>query len=88
MQIFVIFSKHNRFAKDLLNPKVKLEPWMHIGVIELGSGRFGYAIWTWDTRQVIDEGELSREQEDKIRFYITDKIPLAMRYKRMTIICH
>lgn len=72
MLALTILSQRNRFAKDALNLKVKLEPWMHIGVIDLDNGKFGYAVWVWDSRQVIDEGELSKEQEDEIKFYITD----------------
>ena len=72
MVSLTLFSQHNRFVTDVLSPRIKLEPWMHIGVIELDNGKFGYAIWVWDSRQVIDEGELSKEQEDKIRFYIID----------------
>lgn len=72
MLALTIFSQRNRFVTDVLNPRIKLEPWMHIGVIELDNGKFGYAVWVWDSRQIIDEGELSKEQEDKIKFYITD----------------
>src|SRR5699024_9500914 len=39
---------------------------------ELDNGKLGYSIWTWDSRQVIKESELSKGQEDRIRFYITD----------------
>lgn len=72
MSALTIFSQRNSFVKDVLNSKIKLEPWMHIGVIELDDGTFGYAIWIWDSRQVIDESELSKEQGEKIRFYIAD----------------
>ena len=72
MQTVTIFSRTNSFVKDSLNSKVKFEPWMHIGIIEFDDGKFGYAIWVWDSRQVIDEGELSKEQGDKIKFYVTD----------------
>lgn len=70
--MFAIFSESNRLIKDILKSKIQLEPWMHIGIIELDNGKFGYSIWTWDSRQVIEESELSIEQEDRIRFYITD----------------
>lgn len=72
MSTLTIFSQRHGFVKDTLNSKIKLEPWMHIGVIELDDGKFGYAIWVWDSRQVIEDGEISKEQGDKIRFYITD----------------
>lgn len=70
MPALMIFSQRNSFVKDIL--KIKLEPWMHIGFIELDNDKFGYAIWVWDSREVINEGELSKELEDKIKFYITD----------------
>lgn len=70
--MLAIFSESNRFIKDILKSKIQLEPWMHIGIIELDNGKLGYSIWTWDSRQVIEENELSKEQEDKIRFYTTD----------------
>lgn len=72
MSTLTILSQRDSFAKYVLNSKIRLEPWMHIGIIELDNGKFGYAIWVWDSRQVLDEGELSKEQEDKIKFYITD----------------
>lgn len=70
--MLAIFSDSNRFVKDILKSKIQLEPWMHIGIIELNNGKLGYSIWAWDSRQVIEESELSKEQEDRIRFYITD----------------
>lgn len=72
MSALTIFSERNRFVSDILNSKIKLEPWMHIGVIELDNDKFGYAIWVWDSRQVIDEGELPKEHEDQIGVSITD----------------
>ena len=62
MSKLTIFSQRKGFV----------EPWMHIGVIELDNGKFGYAIWIWDSREVIEEGELSKEQVNNIKFYITD----------------
>ena len=70
--MLAIFSESNRFIKDILKSKIQLEPWMHIGIIELDNGKLGYSIWTWDSRQVIEENELSKGQEERIRFYITD----------------
>ena len=73
MPDLTIFLHANRFVKDVLNPSVKLEPWMHVGTIELDNGNLGYAIELWDSRQVIEEGELSDKQSCEIRFYITDQ---------------
>lgn len=70
--MLAIFSDSNRFVKDILKSKIQLEPWMHIGIIELDNGKLGFSIWTWDSRQVILESELSKRQENRIRFYISD----------------
>lgn len=72
VSILTILSQRDSIAKYVLNSKIKLEPWMHIGIIELDNGTFGYAIWVWDSRQVIDEAELPKEHEDQIGVYITD----------------
>ena len=72
MSTLTLFSKHHSFVKEALNPRIKLEPWMHIGIIELDNGKLGYVIWIWDSRQVIEEGVLSKDREEKIRLYITD----------------
>jgi len=72
MPELVLLSPHNRFVKDILKFKIQPEPWMHLGIIECDNGNRGYALWIWDSRQVIEEGYLSEEQKDRIGLYVTD----------------
>lgn len=72
MPELVLLSPQNRFVKDILKLKIQPEPWMHLGIIEWDNGNRGYALWIWDSRQVIEEGYLSEEQNDRIGLYITD----------------
>lgn len=72
MPELVLLSPQNRFVKDILKLKIQPEPWMHLGIIEWDNGNRGYALWIWDSRQVIEEGYLSEKQNDRIGLYITD----------------
>lgn len=72
MPELILLSPQNRFVKDILKLKIQPKPWMHLGIIKWNNGNRGYAIWIWDSRQVIEEGYLSEEQKDRIDLYITD----------------
>ncbi len=72
MPELVLLSPQNRFVKDILKLKIHPKPWMHLGIIKWDNGKRGYALWIWDSRQVIEDGYLSEEQKDRIDLYITD----------------
>ena len=72
MPELILLSPQNRFVKDILKLKIHPKPWMHLGIIKWDNGKRGYALWIWDSRQVIEEDYLSEEQKDRIDLYITD----------------
>jgi len=72
MPELVLLFPCNRFVKDIVKLKIQLELCMHIGIIEWDNGNRGYALWIWDSRQVVEESYLSEEQKDRIGLYITD----------------
>jgi hypothetical protein len=48
-------------VQEALSEKTKAEPWMHIALAPLNLGPFMvqfYAIYVWDTREVVETGEL------------------------------
>lgn len=63
MPELILLSPQNRFVKDILKLKIQPKPWMHLGIIKWDNGKRGYALWIWDSRQVIEEGYLSEEQK-------------------------
>lgn len=58
--------RYNEDLQKLIGCKTKPEPWMHIGFVGTDMSEDDYwAIWVWDTRQVLEEGKCSHANRQK-----------------------
>lgn len=58
--------RYNADLQKLVGAKTRPEPWMHIGFISTDmSDKAYWAIWVWDTRQVLEEGQCSHDNRKR-----------------------
>lgn len=60
--------RYNVVACKLIGAKTKPAPWMHLGIIKTDKeqNKFYWAIWVWDTREVIEEGTADMSVKDQV----------------------
>lgn len=51
--------KYTADIQNHIKSNVKAEPWLHIGFYIMRGDKVYYAIWIWDTREIVGNGELN-----------------------------
>jgi hypothetical protein len=60
--------RYNELAQKTLQSRTAPEAWLHFASVAIGDGKVIYAIFVWDTRQVIEQGTAKLNGKDYIQF--------------------